>query len=73
MHDGIHVEKAGLPSATILTDNFRRTGETMSRLWNATDYPVIYTPHPISQLTPEEIQTRAREIVPAIVEVLTGA
>lgn len=73
MHDGIHVEKAGLPAATILTDNFRRTGDAMSRLWNAADYPVIYTPHPISQLSPEETRARAQEIVPAIVQVLTGA
>lgn len=73
MHDGIHVEKAGLPSATILTDNFRTTGLTMARLWAAEDYPVIYTPHPISQLSPEETRARAKELAPAIVAVLTGA
>ncbi|HEX2173954.1 MAG TPA: hypothetical protein VHL09_16090 [Dehalococcoidia bacterium] len=73
MHDGIHVEKAGLPSATILTDHFRKTGETMARLWNAADYPVIYTPHPISQLSAEQTRARAKEIALAIVAVLTGA
>ncbi len=72
MHDGIHVEKAGLPSATILTDTFRPTGLTMARLWGAEDYPIIFTKHPISQLSPEETRRRAKVIAPQVVAVLTG-
>ena len=73
MHDGIHVEKAGLPSATILTDTFRPGGLAIARLWGAEDYPTIYTKHPISQLSPAETRARAEEIAPQVVAVVTGA
>ena len=73
MHDCIHAEKAALPSPTILTDTFRPTGLTMARLWGADDYPIIFTEHPISQLSPEATRQRAKEIAPQVAAVLTGA
>ena len=52
MHDGIHVENAGIPSATICTDRFVPTATGMARMWGAADYPTIYTEHPIENLSP---------------------
>ena len=72
MHDGIHAEKAGIPSATICTDSFEVTAKGMARLWGAPDYPVIYTPHPIGGLEKEALQRRAQELVDQVVAVLTG-
>ncbi len=72
MHDGIHVENAGLPSATICTDRFTPTAVGMAKMWGAPEYPTIYTEHPIENLSREQLRRRAEELVPLVVRVLTG-
>ena len=72
MHDGIHVEKAGIPSVTINTDAFIHTSKAMSQMWGTPDYPVIYTQHPIESLTKDELRARAEAMVSEIVAILTG-
>ena len=72
MHDGIHIEKAGIPSATICTDAFEVTAKAMARMWGAVDYPVIYTRHPFGGLNRQAIRARAQELVDEVVGVLTG-
>lgn len=72
MHDGIHIENAGTPSATICTDRFIPTATGMANMWGAPDYPTIYTPHPIENLDRPALRTRAQQLAPLIVQVLTG-
>ena len=72
MHDGIHVENAGIPSATICTDRFIPTAKGMAKMWGAEDYPTIFTAHPIENITREALRTRAEELAPQVVQVLTG-
>ena len=72
MHDGIHIEKAGIPAAIICTDRFEVTAKAMASMWGAPDYPVIYTPHPIGNLDREAVCRRAEELVDQVVAVLTG-
>lgn len=72
MHDGLHVEKAGIPSVTICTDSFIETSKAMAKMWGEPNYPVIYTAHPIASLTEKEIRSRAESIVDQIVYILTG-
>ena len=72
MHDGIHVEQAGLPSATICTDRFIPTANAMARMWGAADYPTIFTPHPIENLDRPALRERAEGLASAVVAILTG-
>ena len=72
MHDGIHVENAGIPSATICTDRFVLTAAGMAKMWGAADYPTIFTEHPIENLTREQLRKRAEELAPLVVQVLVG-
>ena len=72
MHDGIHVENAGIPSATICTDRFISTAEGMAKMWGAPGYPTIYTEHPIENLSREQLRRRAEELAPQVVSVLLG-
>ena len=72
MHDGIHLEKAGIPSATICTDPFERTAKAMASMWGAADYPVIYTRHPLGGLDRDGVRHRAEGLVDQVVAVLTG-
>ena len=72
MHDGIHVEQAGLPSATICTDRFVHTASTMAQMWGATGYPTIFTAHPIENLSREQLRGRAQGLAAQVVSILTG-
>ena len=72
MHDGIHVEKTGIPSATICTDPFERTAKGMASMWGAADYPTIFTAHPVGGLDRAAIRRRAEGLLDEVVAVLTG-
>ena len=70
MHDGIHLDRAGIPAATICTDHFVATAQATATVWGVPDYPVIYLPHPLSTLTEDEIQTQAQRMAEPVVRVL---
>ena len=72
MHDGIHVEKAGIPSATVCTDPFEVTARGMASMWGAAEYPVIYTRHPLGGLDRDAVRRRAEELIDQVVAVITG-
>jgi len=68
--DGIIFEKRGVPAASIITDVFLETGRAMAETWGVPDYRFLAMPHPIANLTEEQLDQRAREMVPQIVELL---
>lgn len=70
MLDGIIFEKRGVPAASIITDVFLDTGRAMAEAWGVPDYRFLAMPHPIANLTEEQLDQRAREMVPQIVELL---
>ena len=72
MHDGLHVEKAGIPAVTICTDIFAETSRAMASMWGAPDYPILFTPHPINHLTREQLRARAEAMLEQIVTIVTG-
>ena len=71
MHDGIHLEQAGVPSATICTDAFVETSRAMASMWGAPDYPVIFTEHPIDTLDKGQLRDRAEAMLAQIVAIVT--
>ena len=73
MHDGIHAEKAGIPSITVCTDIFVESSRAIAKAWGAPDYPVIFTKHPISRLTRQQLRERAEEMLEQVVSILIGA
>lgn len=70
MLDGILFEKQGVPSASIVTDAFVETGRAMAKAWGVPDYKFLIMPHPIANLTEEELEQRARDIAPQVVQLL---
>jgi hypothetical protein len=70
--DGILFEKRGIPAASIITDVFQATGRAMAEAWGVPDYKYLAIPHPIANLTEAQLDQRAREIVPQIVDILLG-
>jgi hypothetical protein len=68
--DGIVFEKHGVPAASLITDVFDATGRAMAVAWGLPHYKYLAVPHPIANLTDEELNQRARDIVPQIVDLL---
>jgi hypothetical protein len=68
--DGILLEKAGVPSAAIVTDVFEITGRAMAEQWGLPAYRFLVMPHPIANLSEAELDQRAREITPEVVKLL---
>lgn len=59
-----------MPSASIITDVFKVTGQAMAKSWGLEDFRFLSMPHPIANLTGEELDQRARDIVPEVVRLL---
>ena len=70
MLDGILLEKAKIPSASIVTDVFEVTGRAMAEQWGLPYYKFLVMPHPIANLTEPQLDQRAREIAPEVVKLL---
>ena len=74
MHDGIHLERAGIPAATICTDHFVTTAKATAKVWGVPQYPVIYMPHPLSTCTDAQLQGHADRVAGQVVQILlTGS
>jgi len=68
--DGILLEREGVPAASIVTDLFVDTGEAMARSWGVPSYKFLSLLHPIANLSEWELDLRAQDIVPKIVQLL---
>jgi len=68
--DSIVFEQQGVPSASIVTHVFIVTGKAMARTWGVPDFKFLVVPHPIANLTPEQMDQRAAEITPQVVDLL---
>jgi len=68
--DSIVFEQQGVPSASIVTHVFIVTGKAMARTWGVPDFKFLVLPHPIANLTPEQMDQRAAEITPQVVALL---
>ena len=70
MLDSIVFEQQGVPSASIITEVFKVTGSAMARTWGLPEFRFIAMPHPIANLTPQQLDQRAAAIVPEVVKLL---
>jgi len=71
MRDAIELEWSGVPSVAIIAEPLVGSAEAMKKLSGMPDYPYVVVPYPVGSLSPEEIRTRAKEITPRIIELLT--
>ncbi len=70
MLDGILLEKAGVPSASIVTHVFEVTGRAMAEQWGVPSYKFLVMEHPIANLTEPQLDERARQMVPQVVKLI---
>lgn len=72
VHDTIEFEKRGIPSAVIITEAFRNACEFQFRGKGMPGHPYIELPHPISNLTADEMRALTLQHVDGVVRHLTA-
>ncbi|HKI97580.1 MAG TPA: hypothetical protein VKB51_03800 [bacterium] len=70
MLDGIKLERAGIPAVSIVTHLFVETGVEMAASHGVPDYKFLVTPHPIANLSEEQLDATADRLTGEVVEFL---
>ncbi len=72
VHDTVEFEKRGIPATVIITQAFRNACIFQFRSKGMAGHPYIELPHPISNLTPEEMREVTLKEVDALVKQLVA-
>ena len=70
MHDGITLERQGIPTATIITSVFVNTAEAYTRLMGVPGFPYIVCPHPITNVGAAGLDERIKLLAPQVATLL---
>jgi len=63
VHDTVEFEKRGIPSTTIITEAFKTAADFQFKGKGMADHPYVKLPHPVSNLTPDEMRSIAKDFV----------
>jgi hypothetical protein len=66
----VTLEEQGLPTATIITSVFVRTAQAYTRLLGVPDFPYLICPHPITNVSLAELESRAQFLAPKVSRLL---
>ena len=72
VHDTVELERRGIPAAVVITQAFTRAAVFQFRTKGMDGHPYIELPHPISNLTPDEIRAVTLEKIDALVMQLSA-
>jgi hypothetical protein len=68
--DGILLERAGVPAASICTDAFTVTAQAMAKVHGFPGYAFATVPHPVASLDAEQLRDAARGVLPDVLKIL---
>ena len=71
VHDTVEFEERGIPATMILTGVFTNAAIHQFRMRGLEGHPFVELPHPISNLTPDEMRAVTLRYVDEIVRHLT--
>ena len=61
-----------MPTSTIVSTAFLTHGRLAAKNLQLDDLPLVVAPHPLNDLTPEQVRELARAAYPIVIEQLTG-
>ena len=73
MHDGIELERSGLPTAVVVTEPFVATAQAMAGLDGVPDYRFAVVGHPTAALAGDELRAVARTAAAQCEAILLGS
>ncbi len=59
-----------MPAVSICTDSFLRPAQAMAKAYGFPGFEFVTVPHPIASLSQEQIQARARDVLPEVLRIL---
>ncbi len=68
----MYLEKRGVPTSTVVSTAFLTHGHLAAKNLQLDDLPLLVLPHPLNDLTPDEVRDLARAAYPVVIEQLTG-
>jgi hypothetical protein len=68
----VTLEKQGVPTATVNSDEFVRLRQSESRALGLPGLPIVAVEHPLGDADEEALRERAAGALPELVEALTG-
>jgi len=72
VHDTVEFEKRGIPATLFLTQAFKNAAVYQFRGKGMDGHPFIELPHPVSNLTPDEMRALTLRYVDQMVRQLTA-
>lgn len=73
VHDGVTLEKRGVPTATVNSDAFVVLGQQEAVALGLPGLPIVMVPHPMGDVSAEVVAERARDMIGQVIRVLTTA
>ena len=70
MHDGIAFEERQIPTAVLATEVFLNAARAQAQALGMPGFTIISVPHPVQNLTPEEVRRRADSVMEEVVRKL---
>ena len=68
----MYLEKLGVPTSTVVSTAFLKHGHLAAKNLQMDDLPLLVTPHPLNDLTPEQVHALAQAAYPIVLEQLMG-
>jgi hypothetical protein len=72
VHDGIAFEERQIPTAVLATEVFLNAARAQAQALGMPGFTVIGVPHPVQNLTPDEVRQRADLVIEEVVQKLTS-
>lgn len=72
VHDGVTLEKRGVPTATVNSDAFVVLGQQEAVALGVPGLPIVTVPHPMGDVSAQEVEKRAAVMVAQVLHVLTS-
>lgn len=66
MHDGVGLERLGVPTVTICTNGFTEAAIAQREALGMPAYPLVFIPHPLTTLTLPVVEERGKTVAPEI-------
>jgi hypothetical protein len=66
------LEKRGVPTSTVISAAFKLHARLAAKNQGIPDVPILITPHPVNDLTEEQLREMAVAAFPVIVDQLTN-
>jgi len=72
VHDTVEFEKRGIPSTTVITEAFRTAADFQFKGKGMAGHPYVQLPHPVSNLTTDEMKSVTAGFVDEVAGHLKG-